>query len=421
MIKTSWTKEQVQELVEREKLAYQQIDLPYGMSTSGRDRSQTSDIIFAESIKGKSVLDIGCFLGSFCHEAVRRGANRVVGIDVDEDRLRQARLVADCVGMAKDIEFKLLDIETGNLDEQFDVVLMLNVLHHLRNPLAVLDKVIAQTKERLVLEVASPASLRPKTYLKLLGAGWWTRRKLEKLPLILVGRDGPVNNNEQKFFFTPLSLQNLLLEHKGCFARLDTSGYKFKNRFIAIAWKRHIDNLVVVSGTTSAGKTTFIENLKQGNYAHIAEEIGIDIRKNWIYTDASNIKNIKEHKIENVIFHYDILRTYGSDAYMYGFDQGINVFEQAANRKVIAIWCEPKVLCQRQENKIRKNRKGWRQRRIKTILELYQDRRKLAQQHIKWIDYCKKKNAEIFCIDCTKQPRLMPPSEWERKIKELLS
>jgi 2-polyprenyl-3-methyl-5-hydroxy-6-metoxy-1,4-benzoquinol methylase len=112
MRETNWTKERIQDLLEREKLVYQKIELPYGLATSGKDRSQTSDMIFADSIKGKSVLDIGCCLGYFCHEAIRRGASRVVGIDVDENRIRQARQIADCLGM--DIEFKLLESYFGH-------------------------------------------------------------------------------------------------------------------------------------------------------------------------------------------------------------------------------------------------------------------------------------------------------------------
>ena len=165
MIETSWTKEQVEDLLKREKLAYQKIELPYGLSTGGKDRSETSARIFADGVKGKSVLDIGCFLGYFCHEAVRRGASRVVGIDVDENRLRQARQIADCLGM--DIEFRLFDIEQEGLTEQFDVILMLNVLHHFRNPISVVDKLIPHTNDRLILEVASPSSARPSKLLKL--------------------------------------------------------------------------------------------------------------------------------------------------------------------------------------------------------------------------------------------------------------
>src|SRR5262249_8666603 len=45
-------------------------------------------------LRGKSVLDIGCNAGFYSLEMKRRGAGRVVGIDVDIRYLAQARLAA---------------------------------------------------------------------------------------------------------------------------------------------------------------------------------------------------------------------------------------------------------------------------------------------------------------------------------------
>ena len=46
-------------------------------------------------LNGKSVLDIGCNGGFYSIEMKRRGADRVVGIDSDEDYLAQARFAAE--------------------------------------------------------------------------------------------------------------------------------------------------------------------------------------------------------------------------------------------------------------------------------------------------------------------------------------
>src|SRR5436189_2423690 len=42
-------------------------------------------------LRGRSVLDIGCNAGFYAIEMKRRGADRVVGIDSDDDYLAQAR------------------------------------------------------------------------------------------------------------------------------------------------------------------------------------------------------------------------------------------------------------------------------------------------------------------------------------------
>jgi tRNA (mo5U34)-methyltransferase len=97
---------------------------------------------FADAIprdlSGKSVLDIGCNGGFYAIEMKRRGAARVLGIDADEDYLRQARFAAEMTG--QEIEFRRLDVyDVADLGERFDIVLFMGVLYHLRHPLLALD------------------------------------------------------------------------------------------------------------------------------------------------------------------------------------------------------------------------------------------------------------------------------------------
>ncbi|HZU87704.1 MAG TPA: TIGR04290 family methyltransferase [Stellaceae bacterium] len=89
-------------------------------------------------LSGKSVLDIGCNGGFYAIEMKRRGAERVLGLDVDPDYLRQARFAADTLGL--DIEFRELSVyDVARLGKRFDIVLFLGVLYHLRHPLLALD------------------------------------------------------------------------------------------------------------------------------------------------------------------------------------------------------------------------------------------------------------------------------------------
>jgi tRNA (mo5U34)-methyltransferase len=89
-------------------------------------------------LRGLTVLDAGCNAGFYAIEMKRRGAERVVGIDWDERYLAQARFAADVCEV--DIEFHELSIyDVGALGEQFDVVLFMGVLYHLRHPLLALD------------------------------------------------------------------------------------------------------------------------------------------------------------------------------------------------------------------------------------------------------------------------------------------
>jgi len=97
---------------------------------------------FSQSIprdlKGKTVLDIGCNGGFYSIEMKRRGADRVVGIDHDEDYLAQAQFAAEVCGV--DIELHCLSVyEVEQLHETFDIVLFMGVFYHLRYPLLALD------------------------------------------------------------------------------------------------------------------------------------------------------------------------------------------------------------------------------------------------------------------------------------------
>ncbi len=94
-----------------------------------------------KDLTGKSVLDIGCNGGFYSIQMKRRGAERVLGIDVDERYLNQGRYAARTLGL--DIEFERRSVyEVAQIPEQFDFVIFMGVLYHLRYPLFALDTVV---------------------------------------------------------------------------------------------------------------------------------------------------------------------------------------------------------------------------------------------------------------------------------------
>ena len=89
-------------------------------------------------LRGRTVLDVGCNAGFYSIEMKKRGAERVVAIDSDEEYLAQARFAAEVTG--SDIEFRRMSVyEVAQLGERFDLVLFMGVLYHLRHPLLALD------------------------------------------------------------------------------------------------------------------------------------------------------------------------------------------------------------------------------------------------------------------------------------------
>jgi tRNA (mo5U34)-methyltransferase len=101
-------------------------------------------------LAGKTVLDIGCNAGFYSFEMKRRGADRVLGIDTDEHYLRQARFTAEVTGA--DVEFRQLPVwQVAQLGEQFDLVIFMGVLYHLRHPLLALDLIHQHVAKDLFL------------------------------------------------------------------------------------------------------------------------------------------------------------------------------------------------------------------------------------------------------------------------------
>src|SRR5438067_1049645 len=103
------------------------------------------------NLSGAAVLDIGCNGGFYSIEMKKRGAERVLGIDVDDRYLNQARFAAETLGL--EIEFEKRSVyDVDQVPGQFDYVLFMGVFYHLRYPLFALDKVIKKVRGKLLFQ-----------------------------------------------------------------------------------------------------------------------------------------------------------------------------------------------------------------------------------------------------------------------------
>jgi tRNA (mo5U34)-methyltransferase len=113
---------------------------------------------FKYPVHGKTVLDVGAWNGYFSVEAVRRGAKRVMALDKPswEDPHFQGLQGFELVKqyLAPNIEAVTRDVMDlrHNPVGNFDVVLFLGVLYHLKHPLYVLETLFHLTLEYLVVE-----------------------------------------------------------------------------------------------------------------------------------------------------------------------------------------------------------------------------------------------------------------------------
>ncbi len=114
-----------------------------------------------ESLVGKSVLDIGTTNGAMIFECERRGAERVVAVDIlGPEHFGLAPLVEFLGSKAEFVQasvYELPDVLEGG----FDLVIFWGVLYHLRHPLLGLDSVRRLARGRVLLETAVCDSTNP--------------------------------------------------------------------------------------------------------------------------------------------------------------------------------------------------------------------------------------------------------------------
>ena len=104
-----------------------------------------------QDLAGASVLDIGCNAGFYSIEMKKRGADRILGIDVDDRYLNQARFAAETLGV--NIEFEKRSVyHVDQIPGQFDYVLFMGVFYHLRYPLFALDRIIKKVRGTLIFQ-----------------------------------------------------------------------------------------------------------------------------------------------------------------------------------------------------------------------------------------------------------------------------
>lgn len=116
-----------------------------------------------QDLTGATVLDIGCNGGFYCIQMKQRGAERVLGIDVDDRYLNQARFAAEQLEL--DVEFEKRSVyEVANLPGKFDYVIFMGVFYHLRYPLYALDNIVKKVGEKLIFQTMVRGSETTKSY-----------------------------------------------------------------------------------------------------------------------------------------------------------------------------------------------------------------------------------------------------------------
>ncbi|MEX2252610.1 MAG: methyltransferase domain-containing protein [Thermoleophilaceae bacterium] len=198
---------------------YHTIDLGDGVVTKGYvdTRRAAGRLPLPDSLAGKRCLDVGLENGFWAFELERRGADSVVGIDVDDpvtlDWPARARLTpgegpgaeqsehwrghVEAFELAREalgskverVETSIYDLPPERLGE-FDVVFAGSILLHLRDPVLALERMRSVCGGMLVLsEAFYPVGsiLRPRTPVAVLDGTrpwWWIPNRAALLRMV---------------------------------------------------------------------------------------------------------------------------------------------------------------------------------------------------------------------------------------------
>jgi 2-polyprenyl-3-methyl-5-hydroxy-6-metoxy-1,4-benzoquinol methylase len=105
----------------------------------------------SEPIHTKTFLDVGCGTGRYSLELARRGAKKVVGIDVSERMIKVCNRRAKKENIEDRTRFILADIMEYEPDEAFDICIGMGVLDYIKNPLPTLTRIRGLTREKAFL------------------------------------------------------------------------------------------------------------------------------------------------------------------------------------------------------------------------------------------------------------------------------
>lgn len=123
-------------------------------------------------LHNKSVLDLGCGLGWHCLYAREQQASSVVGVDISEKMLQEAREKTDDPAISY-IQMPIEDIEFAS--EQFDVVISSLALHYVKS--------LKLSVARFILTLSQAAALYfqwsiPSLLLEMNRIGMWMTKAI---------------------------------------------------------------------------------------------------------------------------------------------------------------------------------------------------------------------------------------------------
>ena len=104
-----------------------------------------------EPVKGRTFLDVGCGNALYSLELARRGAAKVVGIDIAEVMIGLCKKAADAENLSDRCTFIQTDLLEYNPDSKFDVSFGIGLFDYISDPLPVLRKMREVSTDKAIM------------------------------------------------------------------------------------------------------------------------------------------------------------------------------------------------------------------------------------------------------------------------------
>jgi len=164
---------------------FHRIDLGNGIVTPGVSTPGLN--VLPKDLSGVTVLDVGAADGAYSFEAERRGAKRVLALDYyywnrgwgSKAGFELARKALE--SKVEDMELDLFELTAERIG-QFDLVLLMGVLHMVRHPLLALERIFSVTGSRMILQAHLDMQYCNKPVMRFYPGrelendpeGWWS-------------------------------------------------------------------------------------------------------------------------------------------------------------------------------------------------------------------------------------------------------
>ncbi|MHB1689029.1 MAG: class I SAM-dependent methyltransferase [Ignavibacteriaceae bacterium] len=140
----------------------------------------------SEPIKDKSFLDVGCGTGRYSIEFAKRGAGKVVGLDISNEMIKVCEDRSKKEGFENFCIFYQTDLIQYRNDSLFDVCIGVGLFDYISNPLPVISKMHKVVSGCAIMTF--PRSGTWRAYLRKIRLGlkgcpvyFYSKTKIEKL------------------------------------------------------------------------------------------------------------------------------------------------------------------------------------------------------------------------------------------------